>query len=188
MKNFLIAVMLMLTATYGYAQQTSVDVSGLSSEQIRQLAAKADEMKKDPVNVSTVVRQEAEAWGQMGANMGKAVVSAAKEVGVAANEFSQTSLGKIVVVLVAYKLVGHDALGILFGTFTLIIGNVLAVWVFVSNRGYTITYDYKPVLWGAFNRKVITEIARNDEATYLKYFASGCLLFFGWLVGLNCIF
>lgn len=61
-------------------------------------------MRKDPVNISEKVRDEVQAWTDLGQNIGRATVGAAKEVGMAANEFSQTPLGIVTTSIVVYKL------------------------------------------------------------------------------------
>ena len=170
------------------ASSTALNTDGLTAEQMSQLAAKANEMRKQPTNVSAEIRKEAEAWGELGANMGRAMVGAAREVGVAANEFSQTSLGKVVVVLVAYTLVGQEALGIVFGTLTLVVGTLLAIWVAMTQRWYSRQYEVRPVLWGMFNRRIVTAVQVDDDARTTKVIAAAAILVLSWLVGLNTIF
>lgn len=192
MKKLLIALALAICSTSPViAQQSAVDTRGLSESQVAEIMKQVAEMKEQKgsvTNISSTVRQEAEAWGEMGANMGKAMVGAAKEVGVAANEFSQTPLGKIVVFLVAYKLIGHDALSILFGALTLFVGTSLAFWLAKTNVFYGKTFEYKPFLFGLWNRKVVSSINVRDDIIWAKYFGAGALIVLSWLVGLNIIF
>ncbi len=93
MKKILMILAVALACVTASAQ--TIDTSGLSKQQMMELATKAAEMKS-PSNMSAEVRREAAAWGELGANMGKAVVGAAREVGVAANDFAQTPLGVVV--------------------------------------------------------------------------------------------
>ncbi len=155
------------TSATAATKQSSVDVSSLTTEQIAQINQKVSEMKQDPKNISASVRKEAEAWGELGANMGKAMVGAAREVGVAANEFSSTSLGQIVVGIVTYKVVGQEILGVLFGPLTLLVGWSLAIWFFTTQKFSQVKYEYEPILFGLFKRKRIKEIECNTDAAQI---------------------
>ena len=185
MKKFLMIAAMAFASLAATAQ--TVDTSGLTQQQIQELAAKAAEMKQ-PTNISAAVRQEAEAWGELGANMGKAVVGAAREVGVAANEFAQTPLGKVVVFLTIYKIAGNDLLGVLFGSITLLVGTILAIWVAKTKAFYTREYEVKPVLWGLWNRKVITKVTIDNDWASAKMLGAAAILVLTWVIGLNTIF
>ena len=188
MKNlFALAVVLFSLNSFA-SQSTSIDVSKLTAEQRATITQQVNEMGGSPTNISATARKEAEAWGELGANMGKAMVGAAKEVGVAANEFSQTSLGKIVVFMVAYKIVGQDALGVIYGTLVLVFGYSLALWVFITKRWSDITYEYEPILWGAFKKARITKIETSNDVITGKFFAGCGLLILTTVVGLKTIF
>ena len=188
MKKLFAMVLMMVSFTAMATQSTSVDLSKLTPEQRAAITQQVNEMGGSPTNISATVRKEAEAWGELGANMGKAMVGAAKEVGVAANEFSQTSLGKIVVFMVAYKIVGQDALGVIFGTLVLVFGYSLALWVFTTKRWSDVTYEYEPVLWGAFKKARITKIETSTDVVTGKIITGCGLLALTTVVGLNTIF
>lgn len=170
------------------ANSTIVDVSKLTPEQAAQIKQQISELSSSPTNISSDVRKEAEAWGELGANMGKAMVGAAKEVGVAANEFSQTSLGKIVVFFAAYKIVGNDLLGVVFGTFILIFGYSIAIWVLTTKRWSKVSYEYEPVLWGMYKKARIVNISTDSDTVTTKVIIGGGLLALSTIVGLNTIF
>ena len=91
MKKYFAMILMFVSISAYAAQSASVDVSKLSAEQQAQIAKQVTELSTAPTNISATVRKEAEAWGDLGSNMGRAMVGAAKEVGVAANEFRQTS-------------------------------------------------------------------------------------------------
>jgi hypothetical protein len=76
------------------------------------------------------------------------MVGAAKEIGIAANEFSQTQLGKIVVFIVAYKIIGQDILRVGLGASVILFGYSLALWILLTRRWSDVTYTYEPALWG----------------------------------------
>lgn len=196
MKKF-IAVLAIFIATGSFAfvnpasaatKQSSVDVSNLTAEQVAQINQKVSEMKQDPKNISASVRQEAEAWGELGANMGKAMVGAAREVGVAANEFSNTSLGQIVVGIVTYKVVGREILGVLFGSLTLLVGWSLAIWFFTTTKFSQVKYEYEPILFGLIKRQRVKEVECNNDTAQMQVLLAGLTLVLSSVVGFNMIF
>lgn len=190
-KFFLILSLMASSAVFAATSQTqpsTIDVSKLTPAQIAQLNNQVTEMTKEPVNVSASVRKEAAAWGELGANMGRAMVGAAKEVGVAADEFSQTSLGKIVVFLAAYKIIGKDVLSVVFGSFVLIFGYSLAIWAFYTRRWSEVTYERVPVLFGLMHRNRVVECETSSDALLAKCVVGGGALILSSLVGLNIIF
>ena len=186
MKKFIAVISLL--ASFSVAAAQTVDLSKLTPEQQAQITKQVAELAKEPTNVSATVRKEAEAWGELGSNMGKAMVGAAKEIGVAANEFSQTSLGRIVVFLAAYKIIGHDALGIIFGTLILVFGYGFALWVFTTRRWSNVKYEYEPVLWGMYKRQRIVSTSTESDVVTTKVIVGCGLLVLSTLVGLNTIF
>jgi hypothetical protein len=170
------------------AQASTLDTSKLTPEQVATLTKQAQEMASQPVNVSVTVRKEAEAWGELGANMGKAMVGAAKEVGVAANEFSQTPLGQVVVFMAAYKIIGQDMLSVIIGLSILIFGYSVALWVAMSKRWSDVKYEYDTIFWGIWKRKRLISINTDSDTVVAKVLAAGTLLFASSVVGLNIIF
>lgn len=183
MNKLLIAIL--FTAVAGVANAQTIDTRGLNKQQIAELQTQRDKMLS-PEGVSASVRNEAKAWADLGANIGTAMVSAAKEVGIAANEFGQTQLGKIVTGIVVYKVMGKDILGIVVGSFVMLFCFSIAVWAMATKRFGEVKYEYKPALWGLYNRRVITEYKLNDgSAKVLCIFVP---IGVGLLVGLNCIF
>lgn len=171
-----------------YAGVQGVNTNGLSSEQIAQLDRQAQSMKSDPAAVSTKVRHEAEAWGELGTNMGKAMVGAARELGVAANEFAVTPLGTVVVGITAYKIIGRDLLGALVGSLILIFGYTIGFWMLLTNRWSTIQYEYKPILWGAFERRRILKISSDEDTTQVRVVVGSAILGITTAIALIVIF
>ena len=184
-KLFVVLAMVMSFSAVANQAPSQVDVSKLTTEQAAQIQKQVQEMQQQPTNVSQTVRKETEAWGELGANMGKALIGAAKEVGVAANEFAGTSLGKITVAIVAYKIIGRDILKIASGIATLVVGTWLAV---LGHRRYAwdFKYETKPVLWGVFNRHYVVECKAHDDTAGVMIVAT-MFLIVTWVTGLNII-
>lgn len=181
MKKFFIAASLALAAFAANANTTIT----LTPEQAAQLAKAST---TDAKNISAVVREEASAWGEMGANMGKALVGAAKEVGVAANEFSQTPLGKVTVAVVVYKVIGEDLIGKIVGLGILVTMLGVAVWFLRTSKFSEVEYTYVPVMWGAFNIKRELKRKTSDDAMVARTLGALFSTLIGLFVGLMTMF
>lgn len=191
MKRFIMAVLFVLTSFAGQVTAAGLDTTGLTEAQARELAQLAAKMKADstsPTNISAEVRKEATAWAELGGNIGVAMVSAAKEVGIAADEFSRTGLGKVVTTIVVYKIVGKDLVGIAVGSTVLIIGLAVGLFIIFSKMGADVVYENRPILWGAFNRKIVTSIEYQQDAVTTKLVVGLIVSVIALIVGLTCIF
>jgi hypothetical protein len=176
-----------------HGQFSGVAATQLTPEQIQQVATALNTVQSDGVaktvtNTSAAIRTEASEWAEIGSNIGSAMVSAAKELGVAANEFSQTGIGKITTVIIAYKIIGNDILGVIIGT-GILIGFVGAGFriIFGPCLG-DIVYETRTILWGLCNVRVIKEISFTEDTRFGKAFTGIILIVIGSVVGLNVIF
>ena len=179
--------MLLALAISFAASAQAIDARGLTKAQIAELAAKAEEMKS-PTNTSAAIRKEAEAWGDMGANMGKALVGAAKEVGVAANDFATTPLGKATMVIVAYKLVGRELLHYVVGSFILLFGLGFAFYLAFTKRWGSIEFERQPVLWGLYNRTIVKSYTVTNDAIEYRNWSICFTIVVTIVVGLFTLF
>lgn len=145
----------------------------------------------DAAEISKKTREELESWGVLGAGAGKAVVGAAKELGMAANDFAGTGLGKFIIVLIAFKVIGKTILGIMFGS---------ALWAICLNVGWriikpfkTVEYATTPVLWGLFSMKRsvkkegFDEGDRSDEETITRLIVGAIVMCAGTIASLIII-
>lgn len=171
--KFLTALFLALSCSAALA---TIDTRGLSEAQIKQLSDSAAQLKQENGNPSAVIRREAEAWGELGGNMGKAIVAAAKEIGVEANNFSQTPLGKIVTFVVLYKIVGAKIIAALAGIVIGIAGWILGIW-FIRTRHWSATkYEYIPTLFGLYNVKRVVEVRAGHDTSGQTFIGCGILI------------
>jgi hypothetical protein len=153
--GFAVAFLLTTGAVYG-AELTEVQKAELALQ-----AAKAREAQNRP-SIPVQVRQEAEAWSQLGTNVGTALIAAAKEIGVAANEFASTPLGQVVTFAVFFKMFGREFIDLLIGLPLLAIG--VPALLRVALRGTIIEekFETKPFLW-IFTRKYRASVRYNNE-------------------------
>lgn len=190
LKLFVASILLCLSGITS-AADGQIDTRDLSQAQIAEIKKQVSTMKAEsvnPANISKTVRHEAEAWGDLGANMGKAMVGAAKEVGVAANDFASTSLGKIVVFIIAYKIIGKSILGVIVGTLILIVGAIMSIWIFKSSRWSEVKYAREPAFWGLYQRQVIVEKETNSDVVGWQFLFGGIILLASCLGGVSLIF
>lgn len=171
MKRYIIALLFSLASTLSYA---SIDTTGLSEDQIKELAAKAEQMK--PSNPSKVVREELSEWGTLGKNMGEALISASKEVGVAVNEFSRTPVGIVTTAIIVYKIIGRDILKILFGLLWIVVGVTMSQRLYKGAYHYNTSAVQVPVLWGlwSYSKKVTHDKQLHKDSD--GYFATSVIV------------
>lgn len=165
MKRLIVAAVMAAAAFTAQAEQTTTIT--LTKEQAAQLMKSQGSAPVETAKtVSAAVREEASAWGEMGANMGRALVAASREVGVAANEFATTPLGRLTVAIVAYKLIGEDILGVLVGSSMLLVILAFDIYLLRSRTLFAekVEYTHTPVLWGAFNRRVVVRVDIEEGA------------------------
>ena len=190
MKKILITLALALAATSAFAADT-LKTEGLTDKQKAEVALHIENLKNSetsPANVSETVRKEASAWGELGSNMGKAMVGAAKELGVAADEFSQTNLGKITVGVVVYKLIGRDIVKFMVGMLTFIAGSLMVLYlIFTHAFASSVKYEFKPTLWG-HNKRSVVEIKHSEEGMVTRAVCVAVTVGLTLIVSLNCFF
>jgi hypothetical protein len=193
------SIMLFAALTTAYAAPAtsaseikSIDVSTLTPEQKASLMSQAAELQKQsvqpPANISETVRNEASAWGELGANMGKAAVSAAKEIGVAANDFVQTPLGKITMAIVIFKVIGASVIKLVVGGSLLVFFLSIALWLVVKTKYSKVEYEYVPSFFGKLEKKRVKSFDVDEDIVMKNYIAAAVSAALGLVFGLNIIF
>lgn len=79
----------------------TIDVSNLSKEDIIKLQAQIDAQAK--IDNTKSLPAQLNEWASLGQNIGQGLVGAAKEMGIAANEFAETTIGQTVIVMLIWK-------------------------------------------------------------------------------------
>lgn len=141
------ALFVVLFAVNGYGLDTrSVDGAGfnkLTEQQqadiIKQVADKAAE-NKAVIVPGAVTAEKVNQWVEVGQNIGKMFGGAAKEVGVAVNEFSQTDVGKWTMILIIWHYLGGAIVHVVSGLLVLL-ASILFVR-YLINRQYTSDIEY----------------------------------------------
>lgn len=176
MKKFLslfVTVVLLSLSSGSFASANgpatnAVDLSALPQVQqdaIRQQVAEASKTAA-PIAQVQAVTDAAAKWVEIGHAIGTTLVSTAQELGVTANQFATTPVGKIIVAIVIWKYLAADITHIGMGIVFLVIGLSLGLYFLrrVSHRKVTAEeWSAVPVFWGLYTRRKL--IRRDYEAT-----------------------
>lgn len=143
-----------LFAVASLAATAQIDTSKLTAAQYDELVKHAKAMEaKTPVSISEATRLELTEWGKMGQGLSAALVAAAKDLGIATNEFAQTPIGKVTTVIVVYKMIGEDIINLLFAMLVGIIGYGASMYLLFNAKDRVYEYVDTPVFWGMYIRK-----------------------------------
>lgn len=136
MKLTFLALFVLLFSVSGFAAITSSDLGDFDKlsdtqkaevvKQIAQFSEASGGTSSAPLTADSV-KETMKKWSEVGAGVGVLVVSAAKELGLAANEFAQTSLGKLLIVVGLVYMFGDQAV-LLFAWFVCWFVFLPAVW------------------------------------------------------------
>lgn len=94
-----------------------IDTSGLTEEQKAQLTLQAVQMKGEP-------------WAEVANAVGTGVAQTAESLGVAANEFVDTPVGKMTAFVIIYQFIGKDLVRLIVAATMWVIVTIIIVWVF----------------------------------------------------------
>lgn len=195
MKNFVIGVFLMFVSAFAMAanQVPAVDVSKLTPEQIQRVQQIVDE-KATPAETFDNVMDRIEKFGSSAA---KGVVSFAKELGVAANEFVQTPMGKVVGVMIFLHFFGDMAIHwaaiftqLAYGFVMLFIAFPIVATKFAKcfkHQKIPTKYETRPVLFGLWQRTVAVEFRTvepmHQDSDVVRAFVLGIAAIILFLAG-----
>lgn len=192
MKQLFVALMMVVMSSMAFAgERVSIDTSKLTAEQKEQLGKMVvqDSPKTDG---ELDMLEKAARFGQI---IGSGIGAAARELGIAVNEFSQTTPGRVAMLILIWKYMGDAILGVMVGIPVLVLGMWVG-WKMVHRgrqRNYTREYVYVPVLWGLFNRRKLAKEVynRNSESSesddWMQTIGYFCMIM-SVVVGLNIVF
>ena len=109
----------------------AVDTSGLSPEKIKQIQDIVNSGKSTVQTVTEAVSPAAlGSYAEVGKAIGSSVAEAAKAIGVAAKDFSDTWMGKVAIFMIVWKLMLGEIVG---GAVDILIGigwmlGLIAIW------------------------------------------------------------
>ena len=192
MKQLFVALMMVVMSSMAFAgERVSIDTSKLTAEQQVQLNKMITQAAPAPDHELDMLEKAAR-FGQI---IGSGIGAAARELGIAVNEFSQTTPGRVAMLILVWKYMGDAILGVMVGIPVLVLGMWVG-WKMVHRgrqRNYTREYVYVPVLWGLFNRRKLAKEVynRNSESSesddWMQTIGYFCMIM-SVVVGLNIVF
>lgn len=178
MTKLIFALLLTFVASISYGSNidNQISLSGLDDTQKAAIIAQIELERKTADATSSVKLPSAdviEKYARLGHIVGGVIKTTAKEIGIAANEFVTTPVGKITMALIVWTVAGEDLFGIAFGLMWLII--VIPAWLYFFNRiCVSRDYEYKEVKIGPiqYHRRVVcSKIYDEDRNPVTKLFS-----------------
>lgn len=116
----------------GYGSLNAVD----QAEVLKLVAEKAQAQKNGPgVDINGLAKagpDKVNQWIEVGANIGKGLAGAAKELGVEVNNFATTPMGQLTIWLIIWHMMGTVLIHF-FGAFIVWIVGFVGIW-FIRNK------------------------------------------------------
>ena len=193
MKKIFLFVALAISMNMSYAVSSN-DVHGVGfdslSEQdklaiMKEIADKAPNgspgvLAKAVDNVTNP--EKVSQWVQLGADIGKGLAGAAKEVGVAANEFVNTPVGKWVAFLIIWHFMGSMAVHVGGGILILLV-SITGIW-FYTKKSQQVVMTYDKDKTDILGRSKLVSITREGlrEEDRVAIIISGVIMILLWAV------
>jgi hypothetical protein len=138
MKSIILGIILAFSVVgLAHANPTTVTTTqGLTDAQKAELAASAAKMASDNANTIVDTKSPTKSvevvtqWVDIGTAIGSGLAASAKELGIAANDFAQTPVGRFTVFLIAWHFVGGTILHVFFALlwFFVMGGTLFYIW------------------------------------------------------------
>lgn len=191
MKKFF-AVILMVVSFSAFAGNDSETVRNAGfarlseaekAEVIKMVADKA--ASKDASVPAALTEDKVEKWVKIGSNIGQGLAGAAKEVGVAVNDFSQTPVGQLTMLLIVWHMIGAQLIHVFGGIMIWIVGIAIIRHMVARTYPSKITYSKEVKnVFGNYAVEKVEPMAIDDSNAAGWLFAYGIVL----IAGLIAIF
>jgi hypothetical protein len=189
MKKFFVAILMMVSiSAWAGNDSDTVRAAGFAklseaekAEVIKMVADKASQKDVMP----TMTEDKVEKWVKIGSNIGQGLAGAAKEVGVAVNDFATTPVGQLTMMLIVWHMIGAQLIHVFGGIMIWIVG--IAIIRHMVARAYPSKITYSKEVKNFFGNYVVEKsepIAIDDGNAAGWLFAYGVVL----VAGLIAIF
>lgn len=144
MKNiiFLVSIFFISSAFSQGINSENIRSAGfdkLTESQKAQIIQQIEQTSSQSQNIATV--EQVEKWVDIGTKIGKGLAGAAKELGVAANDFAKTPVGILTMSLIVWNSMGSMLLHFIGGIFIWLIGFLILFWLIRRSQDLVIIYD-----------------------------------------------
>jgi hypothetical protein len=182
---------LSLFAVPAFAQ---VDTSGLSEAQKAELQAAAAQLRLEnekaqeiPAVLSDVTLGSVERYADIGAAVATSIGAAARELGMATNDFMGTGAGQLAVFLIVYHVIGADIVGLFVGFLIMCV----ATWLLVRYTRYVRHDRTETTQTESEKGKILTNTVvktdKSGEAITMITLSTVVYLLVLWIVAANCM-
>lgn len=159
MKRFYVFVIsLFMAISFAHAAIEVPDVSTMSTEQVEMMKKQIELREQSTTSTASTVSE----WAKVGKNIGEGLVGAAKELGIAANEFANTNVGKMTIAVLLWYFFGKSMIMLAF----IIIYPITIPFIIRYLKDIIIGYTYKSKTYvNMFGKETTTQIKDYNEAT-----------------------
>lgn len=159
MKKFYIFVMsLFMAISFAHADISVPNVSQMSKEQVEMLKKQIEIQEAAPEQSTT---QKVSEWASIGKNVGEGLVATAKELGVAANDFAKTDLGKLTIIILLWHFFGKSLVILAF----CIIYPVFIPFIMRYFKDAIIGYQYREVKKNLFGKEYVKTVKDYNNSS-----------------------
>lgn len=137
-KFFILAIMLFSFSAFAGTPQPTVDLRGLTEHQIAVLSSQAESMKSSSADK---IVGSVDKYVDVGERIGKMMGGAAKEVGIAVNDFVKTPVGLMTAGLIVWHYMGGMLVHVIMGMIMFAVTFGLLFWYSRRLCATTITRD-----------------------------------------------
>ena len=135
--------------------------------------------------VKNVTPETASEWSRAAKGFGEALGVAAKELGIATNEFLDSPAGYLLAAILIFNYAGGAIIGVPMTLLTI----AILVWLLNKCTTEVVEYETVPAFWGLFHyrrKKVVSCVDRIGESrAMLLIIATIVALVFNWIVWAN---
>lgn len=175
---FFLALSVAFIPAIAQTQSAGVNTAGLSAEQVTTLNRLVEQLRQQPANtlanlsLQTATPDKVREWTEAGTAAGKAVGAFTKEIGIAADQFLKTDVGRTAFYVAVWKFGGDKVVESFLQAFlSIAIGLALLViwWKFTRRFAFnerkegSIVYNENTFWrWLGFNKKEVKYVKDED--------------------------
>ena len=182
---------LLCVSTLSFGASLSIEKAGFDnlteSEKAEIIKLVADKSREKSILVKndSIKPDDVEKWVKIGSNIGLGLSSAAKELGIAVNDFAGTTVGKMTMMLIFWYIMGSTIVHFIGGILVWIIG--FTAIRYLMKRAYTTQIEYDLENKNIFGNYIIKKV-NQDRMTSEGVFGWVCINAGVLIAGLVCIF